>query len=132
MMQRFVFLGAIILLASFSVHSQQCQSYYEGCGSCVADGIWGSLRHDTNCTLHCDKVCGAESAKISPSKDFFTVLGKQGRSAFLKKDSKKFSAALMPGVSACTCSKQEQDNCSVIGLKCAAEVVGGQCQKLCN
>jgi len=132
MIQWSIFLGAIILLASSSVHSQQCQRYYEGCGSCVADGIWGSLRHETDCTLHCDKLCGAESAKISSSKELFTVLGKQGRSAFLKKESKKISPALMPGVPACTCSKQEQDNCSVIGLNCIAEVVGGQCQKLCN
>src|ERR1700690_2880950 len=33
-----------------------------GCGSCVADGIWGSLWVEDDCTRHCDKICGTLSA----------------------------------------------------------------------
>lgn len=44
-----------------------CQRQGEGCGSCVADGVWGALFIESDCTRHCDKVCGSEPAtKGSP------------------------------------------------------------------
>lgn len=56
--------------AYFDNHRQQllfnvrsCKEYGEGCHSCVADGIWGALWHNADCTTRCDKVCGNEPAR---------------------------------------------------------------------
>jgi hypothetical protein len=36
----------------------QCQQHGYGCGSCVADGVWGALWVNSDCSRRCDKVCG--------------------------------------------------------------------------
>lgn len=46
----------------------QCQEHGFGCGSCVADGVWGALWINTDCSRRCDKVCGnvpATDSRIS-------------------------------------------------------------------
>ena len=42
---------------------QSCKEYGEGCHSCVADGIWGALWYNADCSTRCDKVCGSEPAR---------------------------------------------------------------------
>jgi hypothetical protein len=41
-----------------AVAGDQCQEHGFGCGSCVADGVWGALWINADCTRRCDKVCG--------------------------------------------------------------------------
>jgi hypothetical protein len=111
-----------------SASGQQCQRWYEGCGSCVADGVWGSLRHETDCRQYCDKVCGAQPANLVQKS--FLVTGQEGRAIFRKLNKNKKESVAESGT--CACTQQEQNNCKVMGLGCAAEAVNGQCQKLCN
>ena len=54
---------ALIALFPFLAHAEgACQPHGFGCGSCVADGIWGSLWVNADCTQRCDKICGSEPA----------------------------------------------------------------------
>lgn len=43
--------------------AQFCQQYGEGCGSCVADGLWGALWHTSDCRVECHKICGTDPAR---------------------------------------------------------------------
>ncbi len=44
------------------LEATHCSRRGFGCGSCVADGIWGTLWVEEDCTRHCDKICGSLSA----------------------------------------------------------------------
>lgn len=53
------------LLVAYETTKQvaaQCQPYGEGCHSCVADGVWGALWHNADCSTECHKICGSEPA----------------------------------------------------------------------
>jgi hypothetical protein len=44
------------------LEATHCSRHGFGCGSCVADGIWGALWVEEDCTRHCDTICGSLSA----------------------------------------------------------------------
>ena len=38
-----------------------------GCGSCSAEGTWGALWVEDDCTRHCDQICGVQAANTTNS-----------------------------------------------------------------
>lgn len=45
-----------------NLDAKACTRQAFGCGSCVTDGLWGVLWIEEDCSRHCDKSCGNESA----------------------------------------------------------------------
>ena len=61
-------IASISAFLAVGAYADECKVYYEGCGSCVADGLKGSLRHNADCTTSCDKVCGNDPAGIGKGR----------------------------------------------------------------
>jgi hypothetical protein len=61
--RRFFRLAALAALCIPAlVSAEECQPHGFGCKSCVADGVWGALWVNADCSRRCDKVCGSEKA----------------------------------------------------------------------
>jgi hypothetical protein len=88
-----------------------CQPHGFGCHSCVADGVWGALWVNADCSRRCDKVCGNERAAAPATRNV---------------DSPADAEPM-----ACACSDQEKRNCSVSGSSCCAFIENGSCHKHC-
>jgi hypothetical protein len=58
-------LAILITLLSGNAMSEErvCAEHGFGCGSCVADGVWGVLWVHRDCSTSCQKQCGNEPAR---------------------------------------------------------------------